>query len=314
MVSERKREAVRELSEELGKYPIIGMLDMFKLPGKQLQDIRDSLRGKAVIKMVKKNVMKIAIENSKIQGLETIEKHIKKQPALLLSDMNPFELAKIIQSSKSSAPAKPGDVASRDITIKEGPTSLKPGPVIGELQRVKIPAGVEGDKIVIKKDTVMVRGGEEVTKNVADVLMKLGVEPMEISLNLIAVFDQGTIYTKDILFVPAGKYENDLISAHKNAFNLAMSVGLLTPETVPLLIAKAGKEALSLSMAAEILTKDTIGNIFAKAKSEADALKSKMGNLEPPKRDEGGDESPAKEGNEKGKQGNDDDKKVKKEG
>lgn len=280
MVSEKKKLAVEELRGELERYPVIGMLDMFKLPSRQLQEIRDNLKGKAVIKMVRKNTMKLAMENVKIQGLKKLENEIKNQPALLLSEINPFELAKIIESSKSSAPAKPGDIATKDIIVKAGPTNLKPGPVIGELQRVKIPAGVDGDKIVVKEDKVVVKEGEEITKPLADVLMKLGVEPVEISLNLLAVCDRGTIYTRDVLFIPREKYENDLINAYKNAFSLALNIGLPTSDTLPFLLTKAHQEAVSLAMEANISTKETVGNLLAKAKAEAEALKEKVGNLE----------------------------------
>ncbi len=247
MVSERKKMAVEQLVKELKEYSVIGILDMFKLPAKQLQEIRDSLRGKAIIKMTKKNVIKLAIENTGITDLKKLENIIKNQPALLLSNINPFELAKIIESSKSSAPAKAGDIATKEIVIKAGPTSLKPGPVIGELQRVKLPAGVEGDKIAIKKNTVIVKDGEVITKPVADVLMKLGIEPVEISLNLLAAYDNGTIYGRDLLFIPKEKYEGDLIAAYRNALGLAMSIGLPTPETVPLMITKAYREAMYLA-------------------------------------------------------------------
>lgn len=323
MVSEKKKLAVEELKRELKRYPVIGMLDMFKLPARQLQEIRDSLRGKAVIKMVRKNTIKLAMENIKTQGLKKLENEIKNQPALLLSEINPFELAKIIESSKSSAPAKPGDIATKDIVVRAGPTSLKPGPVIGELQRVKIPAGVEGDKIVVKEDKVVVKEGEEVTKTVADVLMKLGVEPVEISLNLLAVYDRGTIYTKSVLFIPREKYENDLVNAYRCAFNLSLNIGLPTSDTIPLLLSKAHQEAISLAMKANVLTEETVGNLLAKARAQAEKLKDKVGVLEvkeargeepkPEKKDGKGTEREEKPKEPKKKEAGKDKGKVKKE-
>jgi large subunit ribosomal protein L10 len=280
MVSERKKLAVKQLSEELKRYPVIGILDMFKLPARQLQEIKDSLRGKAVIKMTKKNIIKLAIESAGVEGLGKLENEIKNQPALLLSDVNPFELASIIESSKSSAPAKAGDIAAKDIIINEGPTSLKPGPVIGELQRVKLPAGVEGDKIVIKKDTRIVKEGEQITKPVADVLMKLGIQPAEISLNLLAVYERGAIYEKSLLFIPTEKYKNDLINAYKNAFSLALSMGYPTHETLPVLLVKAYKEAVSLALEAEVPTNDTIGTLLAEARARMESVKIKTGSEE----------------------------------
>ena len=82
------------------------------------------------------------------------------------------------------------------------------GPAIGELQKAGIPASVEGGKIAVKKDTVVVRAGEKISKEVADALAKLGIEPMEIGLDLLAVLDGGTIYKKDILFIPKEKFKS----------------------------------------------------------------------------------------------------------
>ena len=279
MVSERKKLAVEQLKADFKKYPIVGIVDMYKLPAKQLQEIKDSLRGKAVIKMTKKSIIKLAMEGAGISGLEKLEGKIKNQPAILFSDVDPFELARVIDASKSSAAAKPGDIALSDIVIKEGPTSLKPGPVIGELQRVKLSAGVDGDKIVIKKDSVIVKEGEHITKPVADVLMKLGIQPMEIALNLLAVYDRGTIYGRNILFIPREKYESDLINAYRCAFNLALNIGLPTEATLPILLAKAYREAMSLAMEANIMTKDNVEFMLAKANAQMVALKDNVGDV-----------------------------------
>lgn len=281
MVSERKKAMVKEVGSLIEMYPVIGLLDMYKLPSRQLHDIRESMKGKAVIKMVKKKIMKIIIEKNEKAGLQKILEEIKEQPALLFSEVNPFELAKIIESSRTTAAAKPGDVATKDIVVKEGPTSLKPGPVIGELQRVKIPAGVEGDKIVVKKDTVVTREGEEIDRNVSEVLSKLGIEPMEIGLNLICVYDHGTIYPKEILSVPTEKYENDVIVAYRDAFNLSMNIGYVTKETLPFLITKAFNEALSLAREGNVITKETLPGILAEARAEMEAIREEAGEIKP---------------------------------
>ena len=276
MVSERKKQQVKMLAEEMKKFSVIGIVDMFKLPARQLQDIRDKMKGKAIIKMAKKSVIKLALEKSGLHEIKKIEELIQNQPALLMSNSNPFDLARIIESSKSSAPAKEGDIAPKDIVVKAGPTSLKPGPVIGELQRVKLPVSVEGDKLVVKSDTLLVKKGEQISKNIADVLAKLGVEPMEISLNVVGIWDNGIIYPKDILFVPLEKYKSDIADAYRNAFNLAYNTGYVTKDTLPLLIVKAYREAYSIALEAGIVTKETITILISKAHNHMLALKSAM--------------------------------------
>ena len=276
MVSERKKEEVRRLEEELKKYPVIGLLDMFKLPAKQLQEIREKLRGKAKIKMMKKSVIKIAMENVDRKGIKELEKTIQNQPALLFSETDPFELARTIESSKSSAAAKEGDIAPKDIVVKAGKTSLKAGPVIGELQRIKIPVGVEGENIVIKEDTVVVRKGETIDKNVADVLMKLGIEPIEISLNLLAMWEDGVVYPKELLFIPLEKYENDVRLAYQHAFNLSIEIGFVTKDNISFLLQKAYREAVSLAKEAGVITKETVGEMLSRAYAHMIAIKEKI--------------------------------------
>lgn len=300
MVSEKKKKTLQEVSESIEKHPVVGIVDMHNLPAKQLFQIKQQLKGKAVIRMVKKRVITLALGGSKRHGIKGLEDKIQNQPALLFSDANPFELAHTIAKSVSKAAAKAGDIAPTDIIIPAGPTNLPPGPAIGELQKAKIPAGVEGDKIVVKKDTRIAKAGEEISADTADVMGKLQIEPMEISLNLVAVWDSGTVFGKDILFIPPEHYINQLKSAYSNAFNFALKIDYMTSETVPMLLSKAHQQAFSLSLEAGIVTSETVGPLLAKANSQASALQELVKEEAPEKKEEPADEKPEekKEGEE----------------
>ncbi len=273
MVSEKKKQKLKEVKEDLRKYPVIGIIDMFKLPGRQLHEIRNKLRSEAVIKMVKKRIIKLALKDCGLKDIEEMDKYIQGEPALLLSKTDPFRLAKTINQSKSKAFAKAGDIAPMDIIVRAGPTPLPPGPVIGELQRAKIPAAVEGEKITVREDTVVAEEGDTIDKTLADVLVKLGVEPMEIGLNLLAAWENGHVYTKDILFIPTEKYLEDLQLASSQAFSLAYNVNYYTKDNVSLFLSRAHQEALAIALQADILTKETAKPLIAKAKTQAETLK-----------------------------------------
>ena len=159
--------------------------------------------------------------------------------------------------------------------LSSGPTSLSPGPVIGELQKVKIPAGVEGEKIVIKKDTVLAKEGETISQELSDVLLKLNIQPMEIRLNLLAAWEGGVVYDKDILFIPEDYYLNELKAAASRSLSLSIHCRLFTPETIPIMLSQASQEAEALTLAAGIATPSSVGSLVAKAKAEAKALKEK---------------------------------------
>ncbi len=221
-------------------------------------------------------MIKLALGQSKKSNLSKLAGEIRNQPAMLFSDDNPFELAQVIAASKTKASAKAGDVAPDKIIIPAGPTNLPPGPAIGDLQRAKIQAGVEGDKIVVKKDAVVAKKGEVITPALAELLTKLGVEPMEISLNLLAVWDEGMVFGKDILFIPKEHYVEQLQAGYACAFNLAINTGHITSATVPVLLAKAYREAFALAMKIGDVSKVTIGPLLAKASAQADALKARI--------------------------------------
>ncbi|MFH1445491.1 MAG: 50S ribosomal protein L10 [Nanoarchaeota archaeon] len=273
MVSIKKKEMLKKTEEMFSEYPVVGILNMHKLPAKQLYEIRKKLRDEAVIKMVKKRIIILALKEKKMTEMEEF---VEGESALLFTKSDPFRLAKVIAKSKTKAAAKGGDIAPEDIVIKAGPTSLAPGPVIGELQRLKIPATVEGEKIAVKKDTLVVKAGEEINKSLADMLTKLGIEPMEIGLNLLVVWEKGIIYKKDVLFIPSEKYLEDIQKAHSEAFNLSMSIGYITKDNLPFLLSKAHSEAVSLADEANIPTKETIGKTLSKAKAHAETVKSKV--------------------------------------
>ena len=276
MVSEKKRKAAKEVKELVHKHKVIGILDMHKLPAKQLFELRKRLKSHAKIMVVKKRVISLALKESNLDGIARLSERMQWEPGLLFTNENPFKLAAMLEESKSVAAAKPGDIAPHDIEIKAGPTSLPVGPAIGELQRLKIPSGVEGDKIVVRKDTVIVKGGEVIQKPIAEILTKLGIEPMEIGLNLLAVWENGTIYGKDILSIPPGKYIDDLKQAHSRAFNLAFRINHYTKQNIPLFLSKAYSEALKVADSAGIVTPETIPGLFAKAKAQHDVLEERI--------------------------------------
>lgn len=302
MVSEKKKQKLKEVREDLKNYNVIGIVDMFKLPARQLYDIRNKLREEAVIKMVKKRIIKLAFKECGLKNIEELDKYVEGEPALLLSNSDPFKLAKTIAASKSKAAAKEGDIAPADIIVREGPTSLPPGPAIGELQRAKIPAAVEAEKIVVREDTTVAKKGDVIEKPLADILSKLGIEPMEIGLNLLASWESGYVYGKDVLFVPADKYISDLKTASSRAFGLAFSINYYTKENIPLFLSRAHQEAYSLALAADILTSDTVKPLLAKAHAQAEVLQEMVKEPEPAKESETKDEpkaGPKEETNEK---------------
>ena len=248
MASEKKKKEVKELKDLMLKYRVISLGDITSLPSKQFQNIRKKLKGKVIIKVTKKRLIRKAIDSIKEKDFKPLEKYLEKSmPVLLFTNEDPFKMYKLLKKSKSRAAAKPGQIAPNDLIVEAGPTNFTPGPIIGELGQLGIVASVEGGKIAIKKDKLLVKEGEVIKEKQASMLAKLGIEPMEIGLNLKVVYDDGTLYEKSVLDFDEDKLVNDIKIAHRNAIGLAMKVGYTTKETIKLLIGKAAAQARALS-------------------------------------------------------------------
>jgi large subunit ribosomal protein L10 len=260
---------------------VIAVVNLHGIPSAQLQQMRQGMRPKADIIMSRNTLLHIAIDEAAKErpGLEKLKDMVQGQCAIVATDANPFKLFREMESTKTKAPAKPGDIAPEDIEVKAGDTPFKPGPIVGELQKVGIPAGIEGGKIIIKKDKVLVKQGEPISAELAAVLPKLEILPMTVGMDLKGAFEDGLLYDNEVLNIPADYYTSMLGLASRNALALAVEIVYPTPETMPPLLAKAYREAIALSVMAAIPTKESINILLAKAEANMLALATRVPNL-----------------------------------
>lgn len=272
-VAEWKLKEVEELKNIIKSYPSVAIVGIENIPAPQMQKLREKIREIGVLRVSKNRLIKRALDElgGKIKDLSN---SISGQSAILAANENPFKLYKFIKESRTRAPAKGGEVAQHDIELKAGETPFKPGPIVGELQKVGIPAAIEGGKVVIKKDKVLVKAGEVISKEIAQALTRLEIFPIEIGLNLRAVYEDGVIFTPDILEIDEDKFKANLISAIRNAFLLAIDRKWVTPQTIGYLITKAHRDAFTLSLEISYPTKENIGILLNKAQSQALSLKN----------------------------------------
>ncbi|MDP2749982.1 MAG: 50S ribosomal protein L10 [Nanoarchaeota archaeon] len=276
-VSEEKKQTVKDFVKLCKDYPIIGIVNMENLPAPQLTNMRAQLREKVLIRMTKKNIITIVINQVKADkpGIEKILEFNKGMPALLFTKENPFSLMRTLNRNKSSAPAKAGQIAPKDIIVPAGPTPFAPGPIISELSMAGIKAGIEGGKVAIKQDSTAARKGDVISAKTASLLTRLGINPMEVGLDLVAVYEDEIIYGKDVLSVDEIQFMSNLKLASSWAVNLAMKADYPTIDTIKLLVAKAFRESKAIGIAQCIMADQLIPDLLARADREASMLKEK---------------------------------------
>ncbi|HOP08725.1 MAG TPA: 50S ribosomal protein L10 [Candidatus Methanofastidiosa archaeon] len=263
-----KIKEVKELKEAIDSHPVVGIVDISGIAARQLQSMRNGFHENVQIRTARNTLLKIAIEDADNESVRGLSEHISGGSSLVLTDMNPYRLYKLFEKGKTSAPAKGGETCPKDITIEKGDTGFPPGPLVGEMQRVGIPAAIEGGKIVVKKNHVLLHEGDEITPEVAAILGKLDIEPLEVGLNLYAVYEEGFIFNAKDLAIDEEAIKSQFALAYSQSFNLAMNAAIPTKDTIGLLITLAFSNARNLALNANIINDETLPLIISKGYSE----------------------------------------------
>jgi len=277
MASEQKKKLVQQLVQDIENHPIVGVLNLQHLPAQQLQAMRSTLKAKGIkMSMTRKKLLYLALSQSKKKNLDQLSAKIKGMPALLFTKENPFALNSLIVKNKSEAPAKAGQTAPKDIVVKAGPTSFAPGPIISELAAVGIKTKVNAGKLEIIQDALVAKEGDVISAKLAETLKRLDIKPMEVGLNLVAVWENGLVFDSKQLHIDEKEYAQNITQAASWAMNLAVEAAYLTSETTELLLQKAFREAKVVGVEYAIVNKETGDEIIARSERQALSLKHEM--------------------------------------
>lgn len=250
-IPEGKKETVKKIANEIKNNRTVLVASTKGLPSSQFQKIKKSLRGKAEILVAKKSIILRAIESVEKGALQNLKKEIGSDIALIFSNIDAFELSALLVDSQSSTKAKAGDIAPEDIKVEPGPTDLLPGPAISELSGVGLKISVENGKLAIKQPATLVKAGEVIKDNVANVMGKLGILPMKVGFISVAAYDShdDRVYT-NIKIDKEGALA-ELKSAIGKALGFAVNLKYITKETLSYFISKAAMEEKALERIVE---------------------------------------------------------------
>ena len=242
-----KVKAVKDLSERIKNSKTLIVVSIKGVPSKQFQAIKKSIRDDAYVKVAKKNIMIRAIKDVNKNNILQLEKYINENSAFVISNIEGYELAGILNEKRTPVFAKAGQIAPDDIEVKGGPTDLVPGPAISELGALGLKVSVEGGKLSIKGNKIVVTKGKAINSGVASVLQKLHMQPFSVGLKPVSIYDVEAekIYT-EINIDPEGTAKEIRESA-STALGFAQNIIYYCKETVGYFLSKANMSAEHLN-------------------------------------------------------------------
>ena len=241
-----KKDTVKDLVDLLTSGDTLAVIDIHGVPAGAMIGMRKDLRGSMKIQVAKKQLMKIAWDQCGFKA-EQLEKLFESavQPALVSSSsLNSFALFTELKKTEAGRAAKPGDIAPYQIVVEKMDTGMPPGPIVGDLNSVGIPAKIMGGSVQIQKRTVVLEEGDVFEGEMGMMLSKIGINPIVTGLKLCGTMEDGTMFEPATLDIDYDQFNSDLISYAAGAFNLACNITWFTSQTMPTLVAKASGEAL----------------------------------------------------------------------
>ncbi|MFH0715100.1 MAG: 50S ribosomal protein L10 [Candidatus Diapherotrites archaeon] len=268
-----KETELHKVEHLLSHHPVIAIASLEGFPAALFAQTRKKLHGKAEIHVSKVRVIERAFKTSKLKDSGLLE-HVKGNIAVIATSMNPFELFQFLKKNKGRIAAKPGSIALDDISISAMDTGLPPGPALSDLKAAGLNARIQGSTIAIMEDKIVAKKGETISKPVASVLTKLDIKPVKVGLNILAIYEEGQLYTADSLDVDEDQILADIQRIFREGIALAIAIEDFNGTSTPFIVERAAREAMALQKAVEAASPSeakTETPVEAKAEESAEA-------------------------------------------
>jgi large subunit ribosomal protein LP0 len=247
--SQRKQAYFDKLKNLLDEYPKILIVGADNVGSNQMQKIRHSLRGAAVLLMGKNTMIRKAIrghmENNTL--LENLLPLVKNNVGFVFTkgDLN-YVRQKLLEN-RVGAPAKAGTIAPNDVIVPKGPTGMEPTQT-SFLQALNIASKINKGQVEIINDVFLIKKGDKVGSSEATLLTKLNIKPFSYGLQVLHVYDNGFVYDPAVLDLTDQDLLDKFRSGLANVASLSLEIGYPTLASLPHALANAYKNVLAVAV------------------------------------------------------------------
>jgi len=250
-----------KLIQLLQEYNKILIIEADNVGSAHMQRIRMSLRGQAVILMGKNTMIRKAIrgyidknKNSVPAGLEELMQHVRGNVGFVFTKGDLSTVKGKVVGLRVEAPAKVGTTAPNDVIVPAGPTGLEPTQT-SFLQALNIPSKINKGQVEIQNDHPLLKKGDKVGQSEAALLQKLNIKPFTYGMVLKMVYDNGSIYTPEVLEMTDQDILNKFLNGLRNVAATGLAISFPTTAALPHLVINAYKNILSIAVATEVTFK-----------------------------------------------------------
>jgi len=234
-------------------YPKCFIVNADNVGSKQMQQIRQALRGRAIVLMGKNTMMRKAIrghlENN--PALERLLPCIKNNVGFVFTREDLVEVRDLLLANKVKAPARAGAMAPLDVKIPAQATTLGPEKT-SFFQALQIPTKITKGTIEILNEVFLIKEGDKVGQSESTLLNMLNISPFTYGLVVEYVYDSGTIFEPEVLDITNEDIKAKFMMGVRNVAALSLAINYPTVCSVPHSIVNGFKKLLSVAVMTDI--------------------------------------------------------------
>uniref|UniRef100_A0A6G1SDI5 60S acidic ribosomal protein P0 n=1 Tax=Aceria tosichella TaxID=561515 RepID=A0A6G1SDI5_9ACAR len=241
----------------LDDYPKCFIVGADNVGSKQMQQIRMSLRGTAVVLMGKNTMMRKAIRGhlERNPALEKLLAHIKGNVGFVFTRGDLVDVRDKLLENKVKAPARAGAIAPCPVVIPAQNTGLGPEKT-SFFQALSIPTKISKGTIEIINDVHILKEGDKVGPSEATLLNMLNISPFNYGLIVEMVYDSGTIFEPKILDIKPEDLRVKFMEGVSRLAAVCLTIGYPTVASVPHSIVNGFKNLLAVAAVTDVTFKE----------------------------------------------------------
>lgn len=243
-----KAKYTMRLTQYLDEYPKVFVVGADNVGSRQMQKIRVSLRGHAVILMGKNTMMRKTIRGqvSRNSNLEKLLPHVYENVGFVFTKEDLSVIREKLLENKVAAPARAGAIAPVDVVIPAQVTNLGPEKT-SFFQALQIPTKITRGTIEIINDVHLIKIGDKVGPSEATLLNMLNISPFSYGLIIRQVYDSGSCYEPSILDIKPADLRLKFTQGIQRLAAFSLGINYPNQASAPHLILGGFKRLLALA-------------------------------------------------------------------
>jgi len=248
----KKEEYFQKLKTYLSEFNSIFIVNVDNVGSNQMHEIRKALRGDAKILMGKNTMVRRAIRILQVENpdYEKLMPSVRGNIGFVFTNLDLKTIRDKVLTNRVKAPAKAGALAPIDVYIPAGNTGMEPGKT-SFFQALGVPTKIARGTIEIINEVHLIKVGYRVGASEAALLNMLNISPFTYGLNVIQVYDNGTVFHPSVLDIEEETLLSNFVAGIKNIAAISLQIGYPTVASVPHSIINSYKNLLAVSIATE---------------------------------------------------------------